>query len=362
MTSWASRAKSRVRNSYRIRLLRKRLSPILEFRVRPFLLRASVRHLHGPRKIAYKMDELIVLCVVRNGALHVRSFIEHHQVLGVKHIVLLDNGSTDETVELARRFDRVTILQTRRPYRKYETVMKRYLVRRFSSGRWNLLADIDELFDYPFSEVLDVRALLTYLNTNSYTAVLVQMLDLFSDIPLRELKSAPSDSLKERYRYYDVSNIEKRAYRHGTPANPDIKGHFGGIRKSIFGTDNGLTKAALICLSPELVPFVVFHHHANAAIADFTCVLQHYPFVSSFAEKVREAVQTDRYRVSAADEYQKYWARLEEHPELDLKRPTARRFEGVNKLVDDGFLVVSTEYRRWVEAHRTKVDPDGRAR
>ncbi|HEX7215471.1 MAG TPA: glycosyltransferase family 2 protein [Methylomirabilota bacterium] len=339
--------------------MRERLSRILEFGVRPFILRMSVRHLHGPRKIAYAMDELIAVCVVRNGALHVRSFIEHHQALGVKHIVLLDNGSTDQTVELARSFERVTILQTRRPYRKYETVMKRYLVRRFSTGRWNLLVDIDELFDYPFSEVLDVGALLTYLNAHSYTAVVAQMLDLFSDIPLEDLKSAPSDSLKERYRYYDVSNIEKRAYRHGTPANPEIKGHFGGVRKSIFGTDNGLTKTALILLSPELVPFVVFHHHANAAVADFTCVLLHYPFVSSFGEKVREAVQTDRYRVSAAGEYRKYWARLKESSDLCLKQPTARRFEGVNKLLDDGFLVVSTEYRRCVEAHRKTAGPDG---
>jgi hypothetical protein len=356
-TSWAWRLKSRVRNAGKARF--PRLWQTLAFGLRPFILRASVRHLHGPRKIAYTMDELIVLCVVRNGALHVKSFIEHHQALGVKHIVLLDNGSTDQTVELARTFERVTILQTRQPYRKYETVMKRYLVRRFSKGRWNLLADIDELFDYPFSEVLDVGALLTYLNANSYTAVLAQMLDLFSDVPLDDLKSAPSDSLKERYPFFDISNVEKRAYRHGTPANAAIKTHFGGVRKSIFGTENGLTKAALILLSRDLVPFVVFHHHANAAIADFTCVLLHYPFVSGFAEKVREAVRTDRYRVSAAEEYRQYWARLKESPGLSLKQPTARRFEGVNKLLDDGFLVVSTEYRRFVEAHRKRGGSDG---
>ncbi|MHC5828863.1 MAG: hypothetical protein ACYT04_76410 [Nostoc sp.] len=29
-----------------------------------------------------------------------------------------------------------------------EKVMKEYLVKRFSKNRWNLFADIDELFDY----------------------------------------------------------------------------------------------------------------------------------------------------------------------------------------------------------------------
>jgi hypothetical protein len=357
--SWGSRLKSRIRNSYKVQRLREFLSQTREFlsqtvewRIRPFILRASVRHLHGPKKIAYAMDELIVLCVVRNGALHVKSFLEHHLALGVKHIVLLDNGSTDETVELARKFERVTILQTRRPYRRYETVMKRYLVRRFSKDRWNLMADIDELFDYPFSEVLDVGTLLTYLNGNSYTAVLAQVLDLFSDTPLKDVKSAPGDSLKESHTYYDISNVERAPYSFGTPANAEIKMHAGGIRKSIFGTENGLTKAALICLSPDLIPFVGWHQTANAAIGDFTCVLQHYPFVSTFSTKVQEAVQTDRYRVSAAEEYRKYWARLKENPDLSLKQVTARRFEGVNSLLENGFLVVSAEYRRCVEAHR----------
>jgi hypothetical protein len=358
---WGSRLKSRIWNSHRAQRLRELLSQTVEDRIRPFILRASVRHLHGPRKIAYATNELIVLSVVRNGALHVNSFLAHHFSLGAKHIVLLDNGSTDETVELARKFERVTILQTRRPYRQYETVMKRYLVGRFSKNRWSLMADIDELFDYPFSQVLDVGALLTYLNVNAYTAVLAQMLDLFSDIPLTDLKSAPGDSLKEHYPYYDISNVERQRYRFGAPANTEIKMHYGGIRKSIFGTENGLTKAPLIFLSPDLLPFVRWHHAQNAAIADFTCVLLHYPFVSNFAEKVREAVQTDRYRVSAAEEYRRYWARLKERPDLNLRLATARRFKGVDNLLDNGFLVVSPKFRRCVEAHRKDVGLEGRA-
>ncbi|HKW93346.1 MAG TPA: glycosyltransferase family 2 protein [Methylomirabilota bacterium] len=289
---------------------------------------------------------------MRNGVLHVRSFLEHHLSLGAKHIVLLDNGSTDGTVDFARRFERVTILQTTRPYRRYETVMKRYLVRRYGRNRWSLMVDIDELFDYPFSDVVDLRALLTYLNANSYTAVLAQMLDLFSDAPLKDVRSTPEDSLKTAYPYYDLSALEKAPYQFGTPGSPEIRAHWRGIRKAVFGTDNGLTKAALIRLCGDLVPFVGWHQTANAAIADFSCVLLHYPFVSTFVEKVREAVRSERYRVSAGEEYRKYWARLEERPDLVLKQATARKFESVNQLIDDGFLVVSPAYREWVEKRR----------
>jgi hypothetical protein len=47
----------------------------IEFGIRPILLRPRVKHLHGPHKISYAPDELLVISVVRNGELYVRSFM-----------------------------------------------------------------------------------------------------------------------------------------------------------------------------------------------------------------------------------------------------------------------------------------------
>jgi len=332
-----------------------RSKAFLEFSVRPLLLGARVHHVHGPRTIVYERDELLVLCVVRNGARHVAAFLEHHLSLGATHIVLLDNDSTDDTIDLARGFDRVTILRTRCPYRAYETPMKRYLVDRFSRDRWALIADIDEHFDYPFSDVLGVRELLTYLNRHSYTAVVAQMLDLFPDRPLRASASPAEESLKGVHIYYDISNIRKTEYGFGRLSDSSIKMHSGGIRKTVFGTDNGLTKAALVLASRATDLFAGWHHAEHALVADFSCVLLHYPFLSTFYEKVREAVQTRRYGASAGHEYLKYWTRLKDDPELCLKRDTASPFAGVNALLDTGFLTVSPQYRRWVDAAHTNL-------
>ena len=117
--------------------------------------------------------------------------MEHYRALGVRHHVFLDNGSTDDTVERLCAYGGVTVLQTDAPYDKFENTMKRYLAERFSPGRWNLCADIDELFDYPFARELPLPAF-SVSEPARFTAVVAQMLDMFSDLPLAESRAGPT--------------------------------------------------------------------------------------------------------------------------------------------------------------------------
>jgi hypothetical protein len=245
----------------------------------------------------------------------------------------------------------VTVLQTNAPYQKYENTMKRYLAERFSGGRWNLCADIDELFDYPFSERLSLRDFLGYLNNNNYTAVVAQMLDIFSDVPLNKLDSKTDDILKEKYVYYDISDIEKEDYLWSKRSNPAIKMHWGGIRKMVFGTNNGLTKSPLVLMNGKVRPFITWHHPKGARMADISCLLRHYPFVSSFCAKVEDAARTGRYGMRVTDEYREYLRTLAGNTNLNLKFESARRFTSLEQLIEEQFLIVSGKYRQWVYDH-----------
>ena len=291
--------------------------------IRPIRLRADIRHIHGPTDVPCNPDEVIVISVVRNGELYLDQYVKHHLGLGVKHIVLLDNGSTDDTVRVASRYSRVTVLQSRLPYAKYENVMKTYLARRFSRGRWNLCCDIDELFDYPFSDRVSLGQLLGYLDARRFTAVVAQMLDLFSDCPLCQLDDALTTPLEVAYPYWDPSGIVATDYPCSRLSYEAVKMHFGGIRRVLFGTDNGLTKAALVLVRKDIQIFQGWHHAVNALVADFTCVLRHYPFTGAFYQKVREAAATGRYGWLTTDEYRKYWEVLAANP--DLSPPPADR-------------------------------------
>ena len=324
---------------------------LMEFGVRPYLLRPRIKHIYGPHEIPYGLEELLVISVVRNGELYVKSFLDHYRSMGVKYFTFLDNGSTDHTLEMLCAQEGVTVLQTDAPYNKYENTMKRYLAERFSIGRWNLCADIDELFDYPFSGSLTLRDFLCYLNTNNYTAVVAQMLDMFSEVPLNKLESKPDDMLKEKYPFYDISSIEKEDYLWSKRSNPEIKMHWGGIRKLVFGTHNGLTKAALVLMDGSVKPFITWHHAKGARMADISCLLRHYPFVSSFYVKVEDAVRTGRYGMRVTDEYNTYSQHLNGSADLNFKFDSAQRFTNLNQLIEDRFLLVSDKYREWVKDH-----------
>src|SRR5918999_664374 len=158
-----------------------------KIREEKMILARSLEHLHGPEEIPYGEDELVVVCLVRDGRPYVKSFVEHYFALGAKYIAFLDNNSTDGTVEALREYNNVTVLRTKLPYKantgitrdgitgngwSREILFKQYLISRFGKqDRWCLCVDIDELFDYPYSDVVSLRSLLNYLSSKSYTAV-----------------------------------------------------------------------------------------------------------------------------------------------------------------------------------------------
>lgn len=322
-----------------------------EFGVLLLIFRMRVKRIYGPSNISYGINELLLTCVLRNGEFYIKSFMKHYCAMGIKHFVFLDNCSTDRSVEMLCKYDNVTVLQTNAPYKKYENTMKRYLVEKFSMGLWNICADIDEFFDYPYSSILTLHDFLGYLNENHYTAVVTQLLDLFSDKPLTELDRSGDEFIQEKFKYYDISGIRKHNYGFSKYPLDKIKFHHGGIRRLIFGTNNGLTKTSLIFMDRKVESFVEWHHTRNTRIADISCVLKHYPFISSFYEKVRDAIRTGRYGMFGS-EYKAYWKKLKSTPNLNLKLETSQCFDGLEKLIDQEFIIVSEQYQKWVSKYK----------
>ena len=322
-----------------------------------------VEHLHGPEEIYYAEDELVVLCLVRDGRPYVKSFVEHYTSLGVKHLVFLDNGSTDGTVEALKQYNNATVLRAELPYKHNEYLMRQYLVARFGKDRWSLCADMDELFDYPYSDIVGLGSLLRYLNGKSYNAVAAQALDMFPEKPLSGASPAsePDTPLKELHRFYDVSRLTRKPIKEipdllldNTLESGEVERLSGGIREMVFGFAPSLTVFPLVFFDDGVKLMQSGRHRVNnARIADVTCVLFHYKFVEHFREQVVRNVQEENH-FKDSFEYKKYLEVLDENPTLQVKQETSKEIGGANELLEDRFLVVSDDYVDWANAEEEK--------
>src|SRR5829696_2345337 len=329
-------------------------TPELE-RAQKRAIHTSIEHLYGPDSVDLRKDELIVLTQVRNSRPYVKPFVEHYRSLGAKHTVFLDNGSTDGTVEALKEYDNVTMLRTTLPYRTHNVAMKQYLIERFGRQRWSLLVDIDELFDYPFSDVVDLKALLRYLSSNGYTAMVAHMLDMFPAEPLSEAAGDDNVSLKELHRFYDLANIYSFDYQDAegvdnVVSNEAIEILQGGVQNRLFKLHPILIKHPLVFYDGQLRPVDLSEHWAgNARVADISGVLLHYKLSKSLYDLVRREAVEQRY-VNRHGKYQKYLRVLDASPELLIRNDTSRELESVNDLIGTQLANISEEYIRYVQS------------
>ena len=349
-------AKITVQQEHQFSRSRERLdvpdTPELE-RIRRWVLRLDVVSVHGPEEVHYEQDELVVLCLLRNAKPYVRSFVEHYSSMGVKHMVFLDNGSTDGTVEALKEYDNVTVLRSDVPFQRYQLLTRQYLIERFGRRRWSLLVDVDELFDYPFSDVVGLGALLRYLNENRYTAMVAHMLDMFPGAPLSEAAGEEEVPLKELHRFYDLTDINSFDYRdaegvNNVVSNPNIEILQGGVQKRLFNLHPMLIKHPLVFYDGQLTPVDLSEHWAgNARVADLSGVLLHYKLSKSLYDLVRRETVEQRY-VNRHGKYQKYLNVLDASPELLIRNDASRELKSVNDLIGTHFANVSEEYVRFM--------------
>lgn len=328
-----------------------------------WVLKHNVEHLHGPEELDHGPDELVVLVQLYNGKPYVRPLLEYYFSLGAKHVVFLDNGSTDGCVELLKTYDGVTVLRTGVPYKTYNVAIKRYLVERFGRERWTLSVDQDELFDYPYSDVVGLKALLRYLSENSYTAVVAYMLDMFperisADEPLPEDLSVKE--LKVTNRFYDISGVSRERYHDvgeigNVLSNEEIEVLRGGVRQEVFNVRPMLTKHPLVFLDDRLRPMDLSDHWAgNARVADFTGVLLHYKLSNNLYETVQQEIRDRRQLDRQKDRYGEYFKVLDENPDLVLKTDASKELRSVNDLVGTAFVNVSRRFMQFVEGEEER--------
>jgi hypothetical protein len=359
--TWFKKQVSKLTQLQRMRRSLSKIKAKVVDKVRSRKKEKNIRVLKGMSFFIHKNHQVVVSAIIKNASALIPTFLKHYEDMGVDRIVILDNGSSDDTLQRIPSKKNITVLQADLSLKEYknEIWLKNYLANRFAKGSWCLWVDDDELFDFPFSEQISLPTFIRYLNLNKFTTVVTQMLDMFSKNPINsQVISTEEENLKAAYRFYDLTDLMKLDYgscyftgvnnRENIISNRQIPFYFGGIRKKIFGMSNCISKHSLLYINGKTQ---IIHSHCvkNARCADVSAVVYHYKFFGDWLKRTRDYFVQEYAR---NPEYAEMLKVVDGKEDFSLWCPKANEINETQSLVGEGFSHVSEAYKEFVSIHK----------
>lgn len=274
-------------------------------------------------------SELRLFMVVRNGALRLPYLLEYYRRRGVQRFFIVDNRSTDDTVAVLRQMTNTHIFETSDSYQESEcgVLWVEYLMDRHCRDQWSVIVDCDELLVYPGWEDVSLNTLTAFLDSQGATALHSLLLDMYSDLPLKDTLYTAGRDFIEACPYFEIGHRWLR----------DDGNWEGGVRNRVFGAKNILSKHNLVKHVPGSTIGGGTHMIYGAQFADISGVTLHFKYFHDFAESVRVEVERGVHWNNAW-QYQQYARTTQEVPDLSLHCDESIRFQGSLQLIDLGLM------------------------
>jgi hypothetical protein len=279
------------------------------------------------------------------------AFLSHYRALGVHRFFVVDNDSSDGSVEYLQDQPDVHLFGSREPFRDTNGGARwlNQLLSEFGVGSWCVTVDIDELLVYPGSEHASLSAFTEYLDRQGHDALACLLLDMYPAGPLADCRYAPGDDPIAAAPYFDA-----RPYRIQTVKEcPGILIR-GGMRERVFFPEfRGasaplawllrrtrppcLTKVPLVRWDAACEYLYANHWVTSKHVGIETGALLHIKFFQDFHESARREAARGEY-FKGGVEYRRYAERLEHEPRLTLVSEHSTRYEGTLQLARLGLI------------------------
>lgn len=294
------------------------------------------------RTLEIAPDEILCCLVARNERVRLPYFFRYYRELGVDRFLVIDNDSTDGSVEWLLDQPDVHLWHSDLSFKRanFGSSWFELLLRRFGVGHWCLTLDADEFFYFEGAPGRSLKQLCADLDRRSKRAATGILLDLYSDRPIRDTVYVAGDDPLAVCPFFDRVAFHRRYQSGGQYHNQDV--FFGGVRQRVFPVphDYLLSKCVLLQYRPDVV-LTSGQHLTNIAAPHIAheevCVL-HFKFFASFLSYAREEAKREVH-ASGAEQYKGYHRALEQNQDLVLyDAEHSVRFDGTAQLRELGIL------------------------
>ena len=128
-----------------------------------------------------KDNDILLFVTVRNELQRLPFFLNHHRALGICHFIVVDNASSDGTLEYLKAQPDISIWRTEHSYKlsRFGIDWLTWLMIKYGHGHWCLTLDADEILIYPNWTTRPLPALTKWLEQNGRRSFGAMMLDMY---------------------------------------------------------------------------------------------------------------------------------------------------------------------------------------
>ena len=278
---------------------------------------------------------VIVFSCFYNGLEYIDWFLAHYRDLGVLSFVIVDNGSTDGTLEYLMVQSDVRVFSQPDSFKEagHGVAWINHLISKYALDRWVLFVDMDERLVFPqLEQGRTLDELTQYGDAHGFGAFSSFMLDVFAPIWSRNADK------------FDAQTHFDNDYFSFPSITPPYRCVQGGLRARMTGRQFLITKSPLVKTRPGFAFLENNHSHTHLPVADVGTVLLHYKLIGDASQRIEDAIERREHYMAG---------RLYRDLQLNIAgrgiMPSlkTRRYRGPAQLVQLGLMPSTDAWDRW---------------